>query len=162
MSLIQKLNALHGDRLRETLLKCSGSPVWCEQMARLRPFADMADLIEKSERAWKSLSIEDWLVAFRSHPKIGDLDNLRRKFASTADWASAEQGSVYSASEETLQRLAAGNARYEERFGHIFIVCASGKSADEMLAILNGRLGNDPANEFEIASAEHKKITQLR
>ena len=162
MAAIENLNALDDDHLRETLLKCSGSPVWCEEMARVRPFADLKDFMEKSGRAWEKLSTYDWLEAFSSHPKIGDVASLRKKFASTEAWASAEQSGVRSASEETLTGLLEGNAKYEERFGHIFIVCASGKTADEMLSILNGRLGNEPHVELGIASAEHKKITQLR
>jgi 2-oxo-4-hydroxy-4-carboxy-5-ureidoimidazoline decarboxylase len=159
---IENLNSLDNDQFREVLLKCSGSPVWCEQMTQLRPFSDAEDLIEKSGRAWEKLSTQDWLAALSSHPKIGDVESLRNKFTSTASWASGEQSGVYSASEETLKNLAEGNARYEERFGHIFIVFASGKSAEEMLSILNGRLGNSPEVELLISSAEHKKITQFR
>jgi 2-oxo-4-hydroxy-4-carboxy-5-ureidoimidazoline decarboxylase len=144
------------------LMKCSGSPVWCEQMTQLRPFSNAEDLLEKSGRAWEKLSTQDWLDAFSSHPKIGDVESLRSKFGSTAAWASGEQSGVYSTSEETLKSLAEGNAKYEERFGHIFIVFASGKSAEEMLSILKGRLGNSPEVELSICGVEHKKITQLR
>jgi 2-oxo-4-hydroxy-4-carboxy-5-ureidoimidazoline decarboxylase len=159
---IEHLNSLDSDHLHEALLKCSGSRVWCEEMSRLRPFSGEEDFVEKSRRAWEKLSIEDWLDAFRSHPKIGDVENLRKRFSSTAAWASAEQSGVSSASEETLKGLAEGNARYEDRFGHIFIVCASGKTAEEMLSILNGRLGNERRVELGIAIGEHQKITQLR
>jgi len=161
-AVIENLNSLDDYHFREVLLKCSGSPIWCEKMTQMRPFSDAEDLSEKSSRAWERLSTRDWLAAFSSHPKIGDVESLRHKFASTASWASGEQSGVYSASEETLKSLADGNAKYEERFGHIFIVFASGKSADEMLSILNGRLGNSPEVELLISSAEHKKITQLR
>jgi 2-oxo-4-hydroxy-4-carboxy-5-ureidoimidazoline decarboxylase len=159
---IETLNSLDDAHFREALLKCSGSPVWSEQMAQLRPFSDAEDFVEKSSRAWEKLSTQDWLDAFRSHPKIGDVESLRNKFASTAAWASGEQSGVYSASEETLKSLAEGNARYEKRFGHIFIVFASGKTAEEMLSILNGRLGHSPEVELSICSGEHKKITQSR
>ena len=159
---IETLNSLDNNQLREMLLKCSGSPVWCEQMTRLRPFSDAEDLIEKSRRAWDKLSTDDWLDAFRSHPKIGDIHSLRNRFASTATWAAGEQSGVYSASEEMLQRLAEGNGRYEQRFGHIFILFAPGKTAEEMLSILDVRLGNSPEVELSICREEHKKITQLR
>src|SRR5207237_6054681 len=105
-------NSLDDNQLREALLKCSGSPVWSERMTRLRPFSDAEDLIEKSSRVWEKLSRQDWLDAFSSHPKIGDI---------TTAWASDEQSGVCSASEETLKSLAEGNVNYEQRFGHIFI-----------------------------------------
>src|SRR5262245_57958924 len=159
---IERLNSLDDEHFHIVLLKCSGSPVWCDQMAQLRPFLNANDLLEKSNRAWEQLSTRDWLDAFSSHPKIGDVESLRNKFASAAVWASGEQSGVYSASEETLKSLAEGNARYEKRFGHIFIVFASGKSAEELLSILNRRLGHSPEVELSICSVEHKKITQLR
>jgi 2-oxo-4-hydroxy-4-carboxy-5-ureidoimidazoline decarboxylase len=159
---IERLNSLDDYHFREVLLKCSGSPVWCEQMAQLRPFLDADDLIGKSSRAWEKLSTQDWLDAFRSHPQIGDVESLRDRFSSTAAWASGEQSGIYSTSQEILKSLAEGNATYEKRFGHIFIVSASGKSAEEMLSILNGRLCNSSEVELSISSAEHKKITQLR
>jgi 2-oxo-4-hydroxy-4-carboxy-5-ureidoimidazoline decarboxylase len=159
---VEYLNALNDDRLREALLQCSGSPAWCERMIRDHPFIGAEDFMAKSGLAWDSLPAKDWFAAFASHPKIGDVENLRKKISSTAAWASAEQAGVSSASEETLNRLAEGNARYEERFGYIFIVCASGKTAEEMLSILNRRLGNPPELELAIAGEEHRKITRLR
>lgn len=161
-SAVDILNSLESDHLRNVLLKCSGSLVWSDEMTRLCPFSNADDLIEKSTRAWKKLSTQDWLSAFSSHPKIGDLQSLRNKFASTAASASSEQAGIYSASEETLKRLEEGNAEYEEKFGHIFIVFASGKTADEMLSILNLRLRNSPEVELSISSREHQKITQFR
>jgi len=159
---VDTLNSLDEDQLREALQKCSGSFAWCELMTRQRPFSDAEDLKEKSDRAWDQLSEQDWLDAFGSHPKIGDVESLRGKFAFTAAWASAEQASVYAATEETLKSLTESNARYEQRFGHIFIVFAPGKTADEMLSILNRRLSNSRDVEFSICSMEHKKITLFR
>ena len=104
----------------------------------------------------------DWREAFTHHPKIGDVDALREKFASTAAWAAGEQGAVRQASEATLQGLKAGNEAYEQHFGYIFIVCATGKSADEMLALLQARLPHSPAEEIHVAMAEQAKITRLR
>jgi 2-oxo-4-hydroxy-4-carboxy-5-ureidoimidazoline decarboxylase len=105
---------------------------------------------------------EDWLEAFAGHPRIGDLESLRSRFGSTAHLAAGEQAGARAASDKVLRALAQGNEEYESRFGHIFIVCATGKSADEMLAILQQRLGNAPAVELEIAAGEQRKITRLR
>ena len=104
----------------------------------------------------------DWLEAFAAHPRIGDLDALRKKFASTANWCAGEQAGVAAADEAVLTALADGNRAYEARFGYIFIVCATGKSAAEMLAILTARLANDPEVELKVATAEQAKITRLR
>lgn len=156
------INSLNKDQVREALFKCSGSSVWTDSMMMRWPYASGEDLIKCSEAAWSKLSDKDWLQAFAHHPKIGDLESLRQKFASTATWASGEQTSVTNASEETLRRLAEGNERYEEKFGYIFIVCATGKTAPEMLSILEERLPNQAGAEFEIACNEQKKITQLR
>jgi 2-oxo-4-hydroxy-4-carboxy-5-ureidoimidazoline decarboxylase len=103
------------------------------------------------------------IEALAHHPRIGaDLDELRKKYASTADWASGEQAGAASASEATLRALQAGNIAYEARFGHLFVVCATGKSASEMLALLEARLHNDAQTELRIAAAEQAKITRIR
>ncbi len=104
----------------------------------------------------------DWLEAFAAHPRIGDVDALRAKFAATAAWASGEQAGVAGASESTLRALAEGNRDYEAKFGHIFIVCATGKTADEMLGLLRERLANEPDAELAVAAAEQAKITAIR
>lgn len=159
---LESINSLDKDRAREAFLKCSGSPVWSDEMTAQRPFSTPEDLSSKAANAWDKLTRRDWLEAFTSHPKIGGIESLRKKFASTATWASNEQSGVGSAPEETLEGLAEGNKRYEERFGHIFIVCASGKTASEMLSLLRERIDNPPEVEFEIACNEQKKITQMR
>jgi 2-oxo-4-hydroxy-4-carboxy-5-ureidoimidazoline decarboxylase len=104
----------------------------------------------------------DWREAFTHHPRIGDVSKLREKFASTATWSSQEQKGVSGASEETIQALAQGNRAYEEKFGFIFLVCATGKSAEEMLALLRERMPNDAAAELRIAAGEQAKITRIR
>jgi 2-oxo-4-hydroxy-4-carboxy-5-ureidoimidazoline decarboxylase len=112
---------------------------------------------------WWHLGDGDWLEAFGHHPPIGaDVDALREKFQATADWSSGEQEAVASADESVLEALAQGNRDYESRHGFIFIVCASGKSAAEMLAILRSRMDNAPADELRIAAGEQAKITRLR
>jgi 2-oxo-4-hydroxy-4-carboxy-5-ureidoimidazoline decarboxylase len=131
-------------------------------MAASRPFADAAAMLEAAERGFRELGHEDWREAFASHPQIGDLDSLRARFASTAAFSVREQSGVVDASETTLAALARGNQAYREKFGYIFIVCASGKTADEMLGLLQKRLENGPDQEIVIAAAEQAAITRIR
>ncbi|NUO80414.1 2-oxo-4-hydroxy-4-carboxy-5-ureidoimidazoline decarboxylase [candidate division KSB1 bacterium] len=131
-------------------------------MAQRFPFQTKEELCAAAEEAWFKLLPNDWLEAFAHHPKIGDVDSLRAKFASTRQWAEGEQAGVHEASEAVLLALAEGNAQYENKFGYIFIVCATGKSAAEMLAILQARLLNDHATELQIAAVEQSKITKIR
>lgn len=156
------INSLAKEKAREAFFHCSGSAIWTERMLSQRPFASEELLIEAAENAWDELNHDDWLEAFKIHPKIGDIDSLRKKFASTSSWAKNEQAGVNAAGEAVLERLADGNKRYEERFGYIFIVCATGKSAEEMALLLEERLGNKPESEFENAAGEQKKITRIR
>ena len=124
---------------------------------------DVADrTLVRAGEEWNSLDRGDWLEAFAAHPRIGDVESLRKKFTATADLCGAEQAGVKDAEKATIQALAEGNRQYEERFGHIFIVCATGKTAPEMLALLRSRLENDPDAELRIAAAEQAKITRLR
>ena len=122
----------------------------------------LEELLEKAEEIWYECSEDDWKEAFAHHPKIGDVESLTKKFASTAQWASGEQSGVNTATEESITALAEGNHLYEEKFGYIFIVCATGKSAEEMLTLLRDRLKNNPEKEIKIAAAEQNKITKLR
>jgi len=156
------LNSLEGKSAVVAFLKCSGAQKWSDAMVSSRPFNGLQDLRDKSEAAWSKLNHQDWLEAFSSHPKIGDVNSLREKFASTAAWARGEQQSVSHAPEQVLHGLSDANKRYEEKFGHIFIVCATGKSAQQMLRMLEIRLQNEPGLEFAIACGEQKKITLLR
>ena len=132
-------------------------------MSAIRPFQSRTHLHGESERCWWALGDEDWREAFSHHPKIGaDLDTLRAKFSSTATWSAGEQAGVEAASENTLAALAEGNRAYEDRYGHIFIVCATGLSATEMLERLQRRMNADPAFELRVAANEQAKITKLR
>jgi 2-oxo-4-hydroxy-4-carboxy-5-ureidoimidazoline decarboxylase len=115
-----------------------------------------------ADAIWLKLDRADWLEAFTHHPKIGDMDSLRAKFATTKEWAAGEQSGVNAANEEVLRGLADGNREYEQRFGHIFIVCATGKSAQEMLTLLRARLHNEADKELRIAAGEQAKITRIR
>jgi 2-oxo-4-hydroxy-4-carboxy-5-ureidoimidazoline decarboxylase len=131
-------------------------------LASLRPFASEEALFATVDEVWRGLDRTDRLDAFAAHPRIGDINALRTKFASTAAWAAGEQAGVAGASDQVLHALAQGNQEYEARFGYFFIVCATGKTADEMLALLRGRLGNEPDAELAVASAEQAKITRIR
>ncbi len=159
---LHELNILPKEQLKEALLKCCGSTAWVRKMLPFFPADDMVELLEDAEEQWFFCSEQDWKEAFSHHPKIGDVESLKTKFASAATWASGEQSGVTAASEQTLESLAKANKLYEEKFGYIFIVCAAGKTADEMLTMLQTRLQNSPEVEIEIAADEQNKITKLR
>lgn len=159
---LHELNILPKQQLREELTKCCGSQAWIEKMLPFFPADDMVELLEDAEEQWFKCSEQDWKEAFAQHPKIGDMESLEKKFASTATWASGEQGDIAKAPPKTLQQLNEANQQYEDKFGYIFIVCATGKSADEMLGMLQTRLQNSPEVEIEIAADEQNKITKLR
>lgn len=143
-------------------LRCCEARAWAKQMTSRRPFNSEAELVDAARVIWQELGYADWLEAFAAHPKIGDLESLKKRFASTATWAASEQAGVLGASDAIFSALAEGNSRYEVRYGYIFIICATGKSAAEMLALLQSRLDNDPEKEIEIAAAEQEKITLIR
>lgn len=159
---LHDLNILPKEKLKEELMKCCGSTAWVGKMLPFFPADDLVELLEDAEEQWYKCSETDWKEAFAHHPKIGDTESLKKKFASTATWAAGEQGGVNKASQQTIEALAEGNKQYEAKFGYIFIVCATGKSAEEMLAFLEERLSNDPKEEIEIAAEEQNKITKLR
>lgn len=131
-------------------------------MAEALPLADEAALVAAADGAFDAMPREAWLEAFTSHPKIGDIKSLRMKFAGNKEWSGGEQAGIAEADETVFQRLATGNDDYEQRFGYLFIVCATGKSAAEMLSLLEARLPNDDATELRIAAGEQRKITHLR
>ena len=159
---LHEFNILPKEKLVEALTRCCGSSAWVNKMLAFVPAEDMVELLEDAEEMWWQCSPDDWKEAFAHHPKIGDVASLKKKFASTADWASGEQSGVNAASQETIEALAEGNRLYEEKFGYIFIVCATGKSAEEMLGMLQVRLRNEPEQEIEVAADEQNKITRLR
>lgn len=159
---LAELNSLEKPALVEALRKCCGSSAWVNNMADAFPIADAETLMDEAKTKWNELAETDWREAFTHHPKIGDVHSLKEKFASTSTWAEGEQGAVKEASQAALEALAAGNDEYERKFGYIFIVCATGKSADEMLALLQARLTNSPEDEILIAMGEQGKITRLR
>ena len=160
---VERLNQLSEPGARSALTRCCGAARWVEGMLAARPFASPSALLARADAVWSALEAADFLEAFSHHPEIGaDLAELRRRFAGTATLSEAEQAGAASASEATLLALREQNRAYRERFGYSFIVCATGKSAAEMLAILQQRLANAPAAELELAAAEQAKITRLR
>ena len=159
---LHELNTLPKQQLIAELTNCCGSSAWVYKMLPFFPADDLVELLEDAEEQWFKCSEEDWKEAFAHHPKIGDIDSVKKKFTGLAQWASGEQSGVSTASPKTIEALAEGNKKYEDKFGYIFIVCATGKSAEEMLEILGSRLSNDPKDEMEIAGDEQNKITKLR
>lgn len=131
-------------------------------MTARRPFSTVEELTRTASDVWWSLSQVDWLEAFRSHPKIGEKKSAEPVSTQSANWSGQEQAGVANAARDTIDSLAQLNREYENKFGFIFIVCATGKSADEMLALLRQRLRNDDEVELPVAAAEQAKITELR
>ena len=137
------------------LLACCGSTRWVEQMLEARPFADPEQMQTVAAEIWDGLAPQDWLEAFAAHPRIGERTTTRR-------WSSDEQAGTRTAEQATLDALEQGNRDYEERFGHVFLIRAAGRSADEMLAALQQRLPNDPETEIRVAAVQQREITALR
>jgi len=158
---IAEFDHLDNKEKKALLLQCCGSSAWVEKMVRMPAVEDLVDLFEDAEEAWYQCKSDDWKEAFSHHPKIGDMEMLRKKY-SADKFVGNEQSGVKNASDEVLKKLAEGNAAYEKKFGYIFIVCATGKSADEMLSLLQERLGNNPDEEIQNAMEEQNKITKIR
>ncbi len=150
---------MSGEETQADFLACCGSKRWAREMARSRPFANEEQVFAAADRIWRELSREDWLEAFAAHPKIGAGGAAG---TGPARWSDQEQAGVAGAADETRRRLADANREYQARFGYIFIVCATGKTAGEMLSLLEARLRHDAAEELRIAAEEQRKITRLR
>ena len=159
---LEELNSLTSVAAKAEFLKCCGSTRWAAGMTAARPFASPHDFAAKADEIWWSLSEEDWLEAFRAHPKIGEKKAATAQTEQAQNWSAQEQSGVVTAAVETITELAERNRQYEQRFGFIFIVCATGKSSEEMLQILKTRLPNEPGPEIRVAAEEQSKITQLR
>jgi OHCU decarboxylase len=156
------LNSLAPQAAHHELLKCCGSRRWAERVAQARPYTSFHELIARANEIWWALDKEDWLEAFRSHPKIGEKKVGQPVAAQSQQWSEQEQRGVAHASAEVTGKLATLNYDYEQKFGFIFIICATGKSSDEILSLLEKRMANDAATELPIAAAEQAKITELR
>ncbi len=162
MTALDHLNVLPPEEAVRELLTCCGSREWARRMAAARPFGDEAALLMRADEVWWALEERDWLEAFRSHPRIGEKKADAGQTSREQAWSAGEQAGMGSAAAETQRALARGNREYDERFGFIYIVCATGKTADEMLALLRQRLANDPAAELRVAAGEQSKITRIR
>ena len=160
---ISDFNKLAHPEAQILLKTCCGSSQWQSAFLDALPFKDENHLIQSADSCWYDQCKEtDWLEAFTHHPKIGDVKSLTEKFASTSHLAGKEQSGVDAATEDVIQALANANQQYESKFGFIFIVCATGKSANEMLRLLQDRLQNSREEELHIAMGEQQKITLLR
>jgi 2-oxo-4-hydroxy-4-carboxy-5-ureidoimidazoline decarboxylase len=149
-------------KARERLRACCGSSAWIERMVARRPFGSQQALLASAREEWFALTPADWREAFTHHPQIGDREALRRRFAASGHLSEKEQAGMDGASAAVLDALALCNEQYLHKFGYIFIVCATGRSATEMLTMLQQRLHNDPVTEIRIAAEEQAKITELR
>lgn len=156
------LNSLPAAEAEKELLQCCGSTRWARQMTEARPYPTLEALLANANDIWWSLEPNEWLEAFRSHPRIGEKKAADPVSTQARQWSGQEQAGVATASQETVDSLAQLNRAYEEKFGFIFIICATGKSSGEMILALRERIEHDPVDELPIAAAEQSKITVLR
>ncbi|CAN5620923.1 2-oxo-4-hydroxy-4-carboxy-5-ureidoimidazoline decarboxylase [soil metagenome] len=159
---LKSINELNNYAAAEVFGRCCGSHAWVEKMLSARPFASDQALCEQADRSFKDLARADWMDAFAAHPKIGDISSLKKKYSITKNWAENEQAGAKGISDAVAEDLASSNEQYFQKFGYIFIVCATGKTAEEMLLMLKQRLNNDAETELSIAAEEQQKITHLR
>ena len=159
---LARWNDLSAQEAAEQVLPCCGSSAWARELAACRPLRDEAALIAASDEIWRRLQADDWLEAFSKHPRIGERKAPPTAPSQSASWSAQEQKNVADAAESVQRALAQANREYEQRFGRVFIVCATGKSAQEMLDILRRRMQNDDATELHAAAEEQLKITNIR
>jgi allantoicase len=159
---LDRFNRLPRQRALKALLDCCGSKKWAQQMAGHRPFAGESELFEAADETWSALAREDWLEAFQHHPPIGETRARAKQSVVASRWSAKEQSSAQKAAPEVLEALAAQNRAYAEKFGYVFLICATGKSSEEVLNALRQRLPNDPDTELPAAAEEQRKITRLR
>ena len=153
---IERFNGLPAADALEALYGCFADRGWAARVATGRPYLDLAALLESAESAWSDVTPAAWLEAFKAHPRIGEAGGR------SPETSRREQSLVGQASGQTLTALAEENRRYEARFGHVFLIAASGRSAGEVLEALRRRIGHDPTTELAVAAGEHRKITRLR
>ena len=159
---LARLNALPTAEAEAALLHCLGATRWARAMAARRPFRSRDELFTTADELCAELDRKDWLEAFSRHPKIGETRAAQETSATERRWSEEEQSAASRAASETMAALAEANRAYFDRFGYIFIVCATGKSAEEMLALLRQRLQNDPDAELSVAAEEQRRVTRLR
>eukprot|EP00285_Hemiselmis_virescens_P000047 CAMPEP_0173378216 /NCGR_PEP_ID=MMETSP1356-20130122/1409_1 /TAXON_ID=77927 ORGANISM="Hemiselmis virescens, Strain PCC157" /NCGR_SAMPLE_ID=MMETSP1356 /ASSEMBLY_ACC=CAM_ASM_000847 /LENGTH=169 /DNA_ID=CAMNT_0014331207 /DNA_START=86 /DNA_END=595 /DNA_ORIENTATION=+ len=156
---MEKINALSNEEAYKSFWACCGCKKYAESMVASRPFVTRTDMFDKSDAIWATCGRPEILEAFLAHPKIGD---NKAAAAHGGKWASGEQKGMDAASSGTAAAMAKGNAEYEAKMGFRYIVCATGKTAEEMFSILQSRINNDPATELAAGAAEQNKITHLR
>ena len=159
---LTQINALDTPEAHAVLGDFCGAPAWTGRMAAARPFATADAIFAAADAAGDDLTDDDWREAFRHHPRIGERHAERGISAGATGMSSQEQARVDGAAEAERAALAEANREYESRFGHVFIVCAAGRSAGEILSMLRERMRNDPASELRVAAGEQKRITRLR
>ncbi len=159
---LDRLNQGTASEAEAGLVKALGSRRWAQQMAQGRPYTDAAHLLRAAEIAMDQLSTEDWLEAFAHHPRIGERNLSKPMYAPTKKLSAREQSGMAAAGDRVRAEFERANEEYERRFGRVFLICATGKSAEQMLAALRERLGNDPATELTNAIREQRAITRLR
>jgi 2-oxo-4-hydroxy-4-carboxy-5-ureidoimidazoline decarboxylase len=160
-AVLDRWNKAEASDALSAMIACCGAQRWSEAMVRLRPVASVVELSLAADRVWSAMEEADWMEAFACHPRIGERKADHASAKSRA-WSRQEQASASDAEDAVLDELAAGNALYEERFGFTYIVCATGKSAEEMLSILNRRLAGERAAELREAAEQQRQITQIR
>ena len=158
--IVNEWNHMEAGGAAETILPCNGSHAWAEGVVRMRPFATAEELFAASDNVWRSLPENDWQQAFDSHPRLGE-SGAKVATSQSLSWSASEQ-SAANPDDAVREALAAGNREYEKRFGRIFLLCATGRSAQEMLAILRERMQNDAATELREAAEQQRLITRLR
>ena len=144
------------------LVSCCGASAWVQGMLDRRPFTTLAVMLHVADEVWWSLTPDDWREAFDHHPRIGETTAAASQSTQARGWSAAEQRGVSVADADVRAALAEGNREYERRFGHIYLVCATGKTAGEMLELLQARLRNGPVTELRVAAGEQARITRLR
>ena len=159
---LARLNALPVAEAKEHLRACCGSSRWVEAMLARRPFASLDHLLAAADDAWLATGPRDWDEAFAHHPRIGERQAAAQVSATAGAWSAGEQATAVGGGAAVRAALAEANAAYERRFGRIYLVCAAGRSAEELLADVAARMGNDPEREREVAMEEQRKITRLR
>jgi 2-oxo-4-hydroxy-4-carboxy-5-ureidoimidazoline decarboxylase len=151
---LEKLNALSPEDASTRLRECCASTRWVERMVRARPFGSMEALMQAADAAWEGTRRADWLEAFAGHPRIGE--------RAPTEWSREEQATAARAGAHVAAQIAELNREYEERSGHVYVVCATGRTGEEILSDLLARLGNDPEHELRLSAREQHRITRLR
>jgi len=159
---LEQLNQAPNEKAEADFLNCCGSQNWARKMSETRPFPNIAGLLNQAGQTWQNLNAQDWLEAFAAHPKIGAKKAALSQSAQAAEWSNAEQSGTQTAADSLRDELEKANRLYEEKFGFIFIVCATGKGAEEMLDFCRRRLNNSADTEIRIAADEQRKITEIR